>query len=105
MASLLIDTSNSEQIFIILEKDGKKFKVSEVSKILKAQALLPLIDKTLEKHKLSLSDLAEIKVNPGPGSFTGLRVGAAVANALGWLLGVPVNGQDVRKKPLEPVYK
>ncbi len=51
------------------------------------ESLLPLIE------ELGISDVTEIEVNSGPGSFTGLRVGAAVANALGYLLDVPVNGK------------
>ena len=35
-----------------------------------------------------------MELNIGPGSYTGLRVGAAVANALGFALQIPVNGKD-----------
>jgi len=54
---------------------------------------LPLIlgDKTIK-------DIKEIKINSGPGSFTGLRVGVTVANMLGFLLDIPVNSIDIRKK-------
>lgn len=38
----------------------------------------------------SLDDVAGVVFYAGPGSFTGLRIGAAVANALGSSLGVPV---------------
>lgn len=105
MAVLYVDTSNSEKVSIVLEIDGKKFTASQESKILKAQALLPLIEKTLKENNFSVSDISEIRVNPGPGSFTGLRVGVSVANALGWTLGIPINGQDVTRKPVEPVYR
>lgn len=36
--------------------------------------------------------ITAIEVNTGPGSFTGTRVGVAVANALGFALDIPVNG-------------
>jgi len=45
-------------------------------------------------------EIKEIKVNVGPGSFTGTRVGVAVANALGFALSIKVNG----KKMVKPVY-
>lgn len=38
----------------------------------------------------SLDDVVGVVFYAGPGSFTGLRIGAAVANALGGSLGVPV---------------
>ena len=55
--------------------------------------ILPLIEEALRVNKLTLSNITEIIIETGPGSFTGLRVGAAVANVLGVLLGVPVNGK------------
>lgn len=58
-----------------------------------SQVLLPLIVKLLEKNKLEFEDLDEIEVSVGPGSFTGLKVGASVAQALGFALNIPVNGK------------
>jgi tRNA threonylcarbamoyladenosine biosynthesis protein TsaB len=90
---LYIDTSNTEKIIVGI--DNQKFETS--AKKEKAQRLLPFIYEALKKKKRSLQDLAEIQVNTGPGSFTGLRVGVSVANALGWSLGIPVNGKNLRK--------
>ena len=101
---LYIDTSESERTRVALEIEGKKFSFGERNEFLKAQALLPLIEKALKKQKLTVYDIGAIRVNPGPGSFTGLRVGVAVANTLGWVLGIPVNGKKVEKKPVEPIY-
>ena len=90
---LFIDTSNSEKIVVGFDK--KRFKTSAREE--KAQKLLPFIDELLKKEGKKLEEIKEIEVNIGPGSFTGLRVGVSVANALGWALGVPVNGKDLRK--------
>ena len=90
---LFIDTSDSEKI--IVGFDDKRF-TSDARKE-KAQRLLPFIDELLKKEGKKLEEIKEIEVNIGPGSFTGLRVGVSVANALGWALGVPVNGKDLRK--------
>lgn len=90
---LFIDTSDSKEVLIKL--DEKEYRAS--AKEEKAQRLLPFIKETLSKEGKKLEDLKEIEVNTGPGSFTGLRVGVSVANALGWTLGVPVNGQDLKK--------
>lgn len=98
---LIIDTSDSSQTIVGLEINGKKFFLKEKTGDLKSQNLLPLINKILKKNKLFLKDLTGIKVNTGPGSFTGLRVGVSVANALGWSLGIAVNG---KKRPTEPIY-
>ena len=97
---LLIDTSNSQETIVGLKVDNKKDFLKGRSKVLKAQNVLPLIEKILKKHKIKASDLTAIKVNIGPGSFTGLRVGVAVANTLAWVLKIPVNG----KSQVEPKY-
>jgi tRNA threonylcarbamoyladenosine biosynthesis protein TsaB len=89
---LSIDTSNAEKIIVGI--DDKRFTTN--AKKEKSQKLLPFIDETLKKNKLAHSDITEIKVNTGPGSFTGLRIGVSVANAIGWSLGIPVNGKSIK---------
>lgn len=90
---LFIDTSSHSEILVAIEKEGKRFEKKSSSKSANAQMVLPLIEKLLEKHRLAFSDIERIRVNTGPGSFTGLRVGLAVANMLGTLLNIPINGQ------------
>lgn len=91
--NLYIDTSNSEKIIVGI--DDKKYETDARKE--KAQKLLPFIDELLKSKNLKVEDISEIKVNTGPGSFTGLRVGVSVANTLGWVLGILVNGKDLRK--------
>ena len=90
---LYIDTSSSEKIIVGL--DEKKFETE--AKKGASQRLLPFIVELIEKKRKKLEDIKEIEVNTGPGSFTGLRVGVSVANALGWGLGIAVNGKDLKK--------
>ena len=49
----------------------------------------------LDLEKMDFKDLDGIEVETGPGSFTGLRVGVSVANALGFELDIPVNGKKL----------
>lgn len=42
----------------------------------------------------SVNDIQGIVIFKGPGSFTGLRIGASVANALAYGLQVPIVGQQ-----------
>src|SRR5258708_32269970 len=90
---LYIDSSDREKIIV-----GINEKIFEtVAKDSTSQKLLPFIEQILKKEKIELDELKEIIVNTGPGSFTGLRVGVAVANTLGWALKIPVNGKDINK--------
>lgn len=50
------------------------------------------ISSLLEKHNADWQALSGVIVFAGPGSFTGLRIGVSVANALGASLNKPVIG-------------
>jgi len=41
----------------------------------------------LKRNNLDLKDISEFEPMPGPGSFTGLKVGVTIANMFNWLLG------------------
>lgn len=90
---LLIDTADREKTVVGLKIGGETHFLK--GKRISSQILLPLIDKILKKYQLKLHDLTGIRINLGPGSYTGLRVGAAVANTLGVFLKIPVNGQKI----------
>lgn len=94
---LIIDTSSNKYISVGLKINDKKFSNKKKIDFQKAQAVLPMIDKILKDHDLSLDDLTSVKVNEGPGSFTGLRVGVSVANTLGHFLKIPINNKKHMK--------
>lgn len=90
---LYIDTADKKLIKVqIKDKEQVVDEVSDENEF-GSQVLLPLVSKILEKNNLKFEDLEGIEVNEGPGSFTGLRVGASVAQALGFALNIPVNGK------------
>ncbi|MBI2195789.1 MAG: tRNA (adenosine(37)-N6)-threonylcarbamoyltransferase complex dimerization subunit type 1 TsaB [Candidatus Levybacteria bacterium] len=93
--TLLIDASDNKKIVVGLKIDSKEFVKKKKLDTSKAQATLPMIMEILLENNLTLKDLDAIKVNTGPGSFTGLRVGMSVANALGFALRIPVNGKKI----------
>lgn len=92
---LYINTKAQKKISVSLKKDGKIIKSLSKQNKYGSQVLLPLIEKILKKNKLEYRDLNGLEIETGPGSFTGLRVGVSVANALGFALGIPVNGKKL----------
>jgi len=98
--TLFIDTSQVNTAKVAVEFDGKRHEKVSESKIVKSQMVLPLIEELLKEHNINFSDITSIQVETGPGSFTGLRVGATVANALGYLLDIPVNGEKAIVTPM-----
>jgi tRNA threonylcarbamoyladenosine biosynthesis protein TsaB len=55
-----------------------------------AGALVPLLDRLLARRGIGIDALEGVVVSDGPGSFTGLRVGASVAKALARARRIPV---------------
>lgn len=57
-----------------------------------AERLLPVLEEVLGEAGWRWRDLDRLAVTVGPGNFTGLRAGIAVARALGLALGLPALG-------------
>jgi len=91
MIKVKLDTTQAKKTRVDIEKDGKII-LSTVG-----ESPLPTIDKALKQAHLDLEDIECFISNPGPGSFTGVRIGAAVVNSLNLALG--------KKAPLiKPIY-
>ena len=84
---LYIDTSDPDKIKIKL---GEKEFIAQSRKN-KTQYLLEFIDEKISESGRQIGDVSKITINKGPGSFTGLRVGATVASSLAWDLNIPVD--------------
>jgi len=95
---LYIDTSDNKKTIIGLDNQLEEFTSTNY----RSQQLVALIEKVLTKQKKELKDLTAIEINLGPGSFTGLRIGVAVANALSWALDIPLNN---KRQLLLPKYE
>lgn len=92
---LYINTEDAELIEVTLKKEGKTILSLTDKNKFGSQVLLPLIQRLLKEAKVDFKDLKGVEVATGPGSFTGIKVGASVANALGFSLGIPVNGKKI----------
>ena len=88
---LHINTKDQKIVTVALKEGNKTIASFSEENKYGSQVLLPLIVKLLEHRKFDILEV--IEVEEGPGSFTGLRVGASVAQALGYALNIPVNGE------------
>jgi len=57
-----------------------------------AEALMPLIERVMQKADGGFSALGRVAVTVGPGSYTGLRVGVSAARAIAFATGIPAVG-------------
>ncbi len=55
-----------------------------------SQTLVPMLDELRKMTELDLNQIDAIAITAGPGSFTGLRIGAATAKGIGLALNRPI---------------
>ena len=91
--TLYINTSDQYRVVVALKKDSQTIDELADHNKFGSQILLPMIQKLLKQQNLEFNDLTDVEVDTGPGSFTGLRVGAAVAQAIAYGTNIPLNGQ------------
>jgi tRNA threonylcarbamoyladenosine biosynthesis protein TsaB len=91
--TLYINSADSHHLSVAVEREGKRWEKNVNAHHKSSQTLLPAIYELLTEQHLTTGDITEIEVFTGPGSYTGLRVGATIASALSALLGIPINGQ------------
>lgn len=89
-------TDNTKSIIRIGDKEYTRIVESP-----RDQDVLGFLLHCLEEQNIRPENIDEIEVNPGPGSFTGTRVGVAIANMLSYALEIKVNGSFT---PVEPIY-
>ena len=59
-----------------------------------AEAIAPMVKEVMAEAGLGFAALDRIAVTVGPGTFTGVRIGLAMARGLGLALSIPVTGID-----------
>ncbi len=73
-----------------------------------SETIFVRLQQLLDDNTKSWQDLTAIACYKGPGSFTGLRIGLSVGNALGASLGIPVVsqvGDDWRQGAMDRLRK
>ena len=92
MKILGIDTSSSSLSVAVMDDDLLKGEFTLNHKLTHSEQMMPLLDSLLSHLELKMSDIDLIGVSVGPGSFTGIRIGVAAANAMAMALDIPVVG-------------
>lgn len=72
-----------------------------------AETIHQKIEELLSANNLNIEDIEGIVIFQGPGSFTGLRIGMSVANALAYSNNIPVlaqPGENWLKDGLDKIF-
>lgn len=90
MIQLFIDTA-TEKGFIGLSQSGQLMQIKFLPEgIRNSKFLFSELNALLTRHSISLKDIALIGCGVGPGSYTGIRVGAAAAQSMAYALKIPL---------------
>lgn len=107
---LNIDVTETEPIVQIFVDDEKIDEAIIPDQFCLSEKLLTSLDGLLKSNQLAVTDLSQITVNPGPGSYTSLRIATTVANFLAFSLDLPVFSsmkkydEEVFNSPVVPNY-
>jgi len=86
--------SDNEKLLCVCEEVSENYKQSE--------SLHAFVEWALEGAEISMKDIEAISLGKGPGSYTGLRIGAASAKGFCYGLKVPLIAVNSMESMIEP---
>lgn len=90
MKLLALETANEQCSVSIVDDTQELFFQLDARAKAQTQTILPMIEQAFTQLGLSASELTAIAFSRGPGSFSGVRINAAVTQALAWANDLPV---------------
>lgn len=90
MKVLAIDSSGLVASVALLTEDELLAEYTTNYRKTHSQTLLPMLDEIVKMTNIDLEEIDAIAISKGPGSFTGLRIGAATVKGLALVLDVPI---------------
>ena len=90
MKLLAIDTTGQTASVAVLEDDTLLAEYTINYHMTHSQTIMPMIEQICNMIKLNKNEIDYIACSCGPGSFTGLRIGAATAKGLALGLDISV---------------
>ncbi|MCR5758013.1 MAG: tRNA (adenosine(37)-N6)-threonylcarbamoyltransferase complex dimerization subunit type 1 TsaB [Selenomonas sp.] len=92
MSILAIDTATQVSSVAVVSDNRLLAELTMQGKLTHSETLLPHIEQVLKMAAVAKENLEGVAVSIGPGSFTGLRIGLAVAKAMSYTLQIPLAG-------------
>lgn len=90
MKILALETANEQCSVAIVDAERLLYFQSNTEPRMQTQLILPMIEQGMARTQTTWQDLAAIAFSRGPGAFSGVRINAAVTQALAWTHDLPV---------------
>ncbi|PWB13523.1 tRNA (adenosine(37)-N6)-threonylcarbamoyltransferase complex dimerization subunit type 1 TsaB [Acinetobacter sp. AM] len=90
MKLLALETANEQCSVSIVDENQELFFQLDTRAKAQTQTILPMIEQGYAQLGVTTEDLTAIAFSRGPGSFSGVRINAAVTQALAWAHDLPV---------------
>lgn len=87
---LALETANEHCSVALKQAEQQLFFEQNHAVRMQTQLILPMVERALQQTGLTWQDLDVIAFSRGPGAFSGVRINAAVAQALAWANDLPV---------------
>ncbi len=87
---LALETATDQCSVVLYDAFGVQAERLDTRAREQTRLILPMIDAVLAEKNLSFKNLSAIAFSRGPGSFSGVRINAAVTQALAWAHDLPV---------------
>ena len=104
MKILAIESSSITASCAVSEGADLLGEVSLNHKKTHSEKLMPLIEKLMEELQLNIKDIDVIAISEGPGSYTGLRIGASIAKSLSFAANIPIANIPTMKALAGNIY-
>lgn len=92
MVALLIDTATERGVVALLDREKLLFLAELPVGLQNSQTLMPTVQEVLEQTGFRTDEISLFIAGIGPGSYTGIRVGAVVAKTLSFATNKPLAG-------------
>jgi len=105
MKLLALETANEQCSVSIVDETQELFFQLDARAKAQTQTILPMIEQAFTQLDLSASELTAIAFSRGPGSFSGVRINAAVTQALAWANDLPVVAVSTLQALAQTAYR
>ena len=82
MLVVMLDSSNTSLTVGLANENGVIESISYEAWQSQSEYMIPELDKLLNKHNVERTDITDVVVNVGPGSYTGVRIAITIAKTM-----------------------